>query len=336
VLLARSRFNRYALGAGVAIALLAGCGESQPPIGASGALPQSRTIAAPAELTGSWMLPEAKDENLLYVANANANTVTVYAYSGLKLVGTLDVDSPGGECVDKSGDVYVTAGRQVFEYRHAGSQAIETFGAENAWACSVNFESGALAVSNFGNDYSAGFVEVFRNNKKTVYQDKALYYIVACGYDDLGNLLIGGYQSKYTYKPVGFAMLTEGGNRLVPISLPGESSWRDIAAVQWDGRHWAVTIASPHRAEMVFRFDIANGHAKAIGKIFLANDPGKPGQAWITEPNDGGVGKGAQIVAGLGPVPKVRLWNYPTGQEPFAWLSDGGYPLGVTVSPAGH
>ncbi len=39
------RLGRYALCSRVAAAMLAGCGGSQPPIGAPGAIPQSRTIA---------------------------------------------------------------------------------------------------------------------------------------------------------------------------------------------------------------------------------------------------------------------------------------------------
>jgi hypothetical protein len=50
-----------------AAALFAGCGGSQPPIGALGAMPQSRAIATHADRGGSWMLPEAKSEDLLYV-----------------------------------------------------------------------------------------------------------------------------------------------------------------------------------------------------------------------------------------------------------------------------
>ena len=41
-------------------AMLAGCGGSQPPIGAPGVMPQSRAIAMHAAGGGSWMLPEAK------------------------------------------------------------------------------------------------------------------------------------------------------------------------------------------------------------------------------------------------------------------------------------
>ncbi len=38
-----------------AAALLAGCGGSQPPIGAPGAMPQTRAIATHAERSGSWL-----------------------------------------------------------------------------------------------------------------------------------------------------------------------------------------------------------------------------------------------------------------------------------------
>jgi hypothetical protein len=53
--LARSAFS-----IATAAALLAGCGESQPPIGVPGAMPQSRRNAAHTERSGSWTLPEAK------------------------------------------------------------------------------------------------------------------------------------------------------------------------------------------------------------------------------------------------------------------------------------
>jgi hypothetical protein len=39
--------------------MLAGCGGSQTPIGALGAMPQRRAIATHAERGKSWMLPEA-------------------------------------------------------------------------------------------------------------------------------------------------------------------------------------------------------------------------------------------------------------------------------------
>jgi len=53
----------------VTMALLAGCGGSQPPIGAPGAVPQSRAVATHVDRGGSWMQEEAKGEYLLYVTN---------------------------------------------------------------------------------------------------------------------------------------------------------------------------------------------------------------------------------------------------------------------------
>jgi hypothetical protein len=53
-------FGRYALSVGAAAAWLAGCGESQP-IGAPGAIPQSRAIATRPERGGSWMLPGSEE-----------------------------------------------------------------------------------------------------------------------------------------------------------------------------------------------------------------------------------------------------------------------------------
>jgi hypothetical protein len=47
-------FRRRALSMGVT-ALLAGCGGSQPPIGAPGAMPQSRAIAQHADRERVWL-----------------------------------------------------------------------------------------------------------------------------------------------------------------------------------------------------------------------------------------------------------------------------------------
>ena len=60
--------SRYALTSCVAAAMLTGCGGSQPPIGAPGAMPQTSAIATHADRGKSWMLPEAKSQDLLYVS----------------------------------------------------------------------------------------------------------------------------------------------------------------------------------------------------------------------------------------------------------------------------
>ncbi len=99
--------SRYALAIGAASALLAGCGGSQPPIGAPGAMPQSRATTTQARHGKSWMLPEAKRENLIYTVS---NPRAVLSYDTGKLVGTI-VSSYDyeGVCADESGNVFYGA-----------------------------------------------------------------------------------------------------------------------------------------------------------------------------------------------------------------------------------
>ena len=44
-------------------ALLAGCSGSQPPIGATGAMPQTSAVATHADRGKSWMLPGTSSES---------------------------------------------------------------------------------------------------------------------------------------------------------------------------------------------------------------------------------------------------------------------------------
>jgi len=61
--------------------MLAACGGSQTPIGAPGAMPQSRAIATHAQHGGSWMLPEAKGRDLLYVRGKSGIRMTASSSS---------------------------------------------------------------------------------------------------------------------------------------------------------------------------------------------------------------------------------------------------------------
>jgi hypothetical protein len=81
----------------VTIAAFAGCGALQTAVRPSAQ--QNAPVARDSGRARSWMLPEAKNEALLYVSNVY--TITVYSYPKGKLVGTLsDFEKPYGECVD--------------------------------------------------------------------------------------------------------------------------------------------------------------------------------------------------------------------------------------------
>src|SRR5580700_10082829 len=148
----RLSLGRYALSMGAAAAILAGCGGSQPPIGAPGAMPQTSTIATHADRSGSWMLPEAKREDLLYISDVYG--VHVFSYPKGTHVGDLTgVASPQGLCTDREGNVFVTdlTVGYVYKYAHGGTRPIKVlydiyvdFGPID---CSVDHVTGNLAVA---------------------------------------------------------------------------------------------------------------------------------------------------------------------------------------------
>ena len=61
--------------------LLAACDGSHPPIGAPGATRQIPPIPTQAERGSSWMLLEAKSDDLLYVGKASYPSYGVSVYS---------------------------------------------------------------------------------------------------------------------------------------------------------------------------------------------------------------------------------------------------------------
>ena len=75
----------YTLGLSAAVAMLFGCSGLQLPIGAPGVMSQSHAIATQAKHGGSWMLPEVKSGDLLYVVMGESYT-HVLTYPGYKQV----------------------------------------------------------------------------------------------------------------------------------------------------------------------------------------------------------------------------------------------------------
>ncbi len=145
------RLSRYAAALCVAATMLAGCGGSQPLIGNPGAAPQGRAITQQAAQGKSWMLPEAKRDDLLY-ATDNAGFVHVFSYPAGKEVGTIVVaGDPLGACVDRAGNVWVARFRMtsVVEYAHGGTSPIGDVGTypNNPWGCAVDPTTGNLAVT---------------------------------------------------------------------------------------------------------------------------------------------------------------------------------------------
>src|ERR1700727_305617 len=92
---------RHAFIVSMAIALLAGCGGSQPLIGAPRAMLSAKSAQAGNPLNG------ARSGDLLYVSENSQGAVEVFTYPSGRLVQTLSVLAPWGLCSDSNGNVFI-------------------------------------------------------------------------------------------------------------------------------------------------------------------------------------------------------------------------------------
>lgn len=321
----------------VAGTVLASCtGAGSPPQPGSSAIRQDRGR--------SWMAPEAKNEDLLYISDLEAQEVFVYTYGhGYKLVGELTgFFNPEGLCVDKAGDVFVTNDTssgvyQITEYAHGGTSPIanlvNTNGRVNG--CSVDLKTGDLAVTNFwGETERAGGVSIYRHatGNPTFYTDPNIYYYYFDGYDDKGDLFVDGL----TYGSAqGFAELPKGGSAFTDISL--DQTIYLPGGVQWDGKYMAVgdQVAVKHNfTSVIYQFSISGSSGTEVGDTILESS-NQVSQFWI--PGVGQSKKGVEAKTVIGPNQGGKdtlFWDYPAGGSPTDTISGEMDPIGATISLA--
>jgi hypothetical protein len=308
----------------MATAMLAGCGGSQPPISAPGAMAQSSAIATRADHGKSWMLPgTSSGSDLLYVADREGY-VYVLSYPQGQVVGGLNLPAAlnsGGICSDGDGDIFVPDEDTILEYAHGGTQPIAKLDDDYvANGCSVDPTTGNLAVTNDINNPYKGNVAVYPDAQgdPTYYSDSDIPYPLFCGYDNRGNLFIDGGGP--------FAELSSGSGKFTNITL----NKNNIAygQVQWDGKHMTVTS---NNADAIFRLKISGSTGTVVGTTRLRG-PGREAtsQSWI---------QGTTIIAPIGPGKadnRVGLWDYPRGGKAFmiAPLGRHATAIGATVSVA--
>jgi len=299
-------FGRYALSSCVAASLLAGCGGSQPPIGALRAMRQSRAIASHANSGGSWMLPEATKKPLIYISAHNSPLVYVYTYQGHK-VGELNIGMPQGECVDRAGDVWITdtSASEIVEYAHAGTTPIATLEdpGQQPSGCSVDPTTGNLAVTNICNAKSCGNgnVAIYAGAQglPTTYSGATISHYYFCAYDDRGNLLVNGVANGKPNKLL-YAELYKGAQNLTSITLPrGIKYWQSLQGV---GKYYAI-VGFKKRTCIVSHISIAGSRGKLIGSTVLER----------ASPIDFFVERNEILTLGI--VGIVSFWHYPSGQH---------------------
>lgn len=293
-------FGRYMLGGFAFTAMLAGCGGSQPPIGAPGAMPQTRAIATHAERA---RLSDAGGSNdaLLY-ANDGCSGICIYSYPSGKPAGSLD--GSGGICPAPDGSFYKlteNSSRAIVleHYAHGATQPIETVLVDGyeSLACSVDPMTGNVAISlNLNNE-----IAIVPNGSGT-----PRYYTVRLvpaylSYDSVGNLFVDGTW----YNAPKLAELRSGSDTFVRFALDRRLRNR-LGQVQWDGSY--ITIETLFNGVAIYRLSIHGGRATVVGKTTFNGVDHDAGTSWI---------QGSSVVVPFGvrsgPPTHIGIWPYPAG-----------------------
>ncbi len=291
-----------------------GCGGPQSAIGNLSALSQA---ALPQAAT-----PAGRGD-LLYVSDTETSDVYVFSYPKGKLVRTLTgFTDPAGECVDKSGDVFITntGASNILEYAHGGSTAVATLNDPGYFptGCSVDPVTGNLAVTNFSTSNSGpGNVILYRHAKGKPtgnYMDSAIDNMLLCSYDNAGNLFLDGLSQGNAFQ---FAELRKGGTSLFNVKL--NQNIQNAGGVEWDGTNVAV---GDQATNVIYQFAITGKKGQKVGSTPLSGAT-EVFQFWID---------GSKVIGPNAYGADVGIWHYPAGGSAIRTIGGLYAPLGAVVS----
>lgn len=285
-------FRRWALGVTALVVFLAGCGASEPPISGHS-----------TESAESWILPQAKNEPLVYVSSIGA--IYVFDYPARHLVGKIyDYRYPLGLCSDPQGNVYVSeyAYAELTEYAHGATSPTRTLSdpQSDPRGCAVDPLTGNIAIAN--ND--PGGVAIFPNGTGTpITYSAPVAYPNACAYDASGNLFVDGGS--------GFALaeLPRGSNAFESVNLNKSISGAD--GITWDGTYLALQDYDVPDA--IYRFSIAGSTGTLESTVTLDGPLYRPELGNQFAVHDGKVimpYDARDLRNGPG---KLGVWAYPAG-----------------------
>jgi hypothetical protein len=339
-----SGVRRYVLTSSVAVAMLAGCGGSQPPIGAPGPIPQRPGVATRADRI-SWMLPEAKYDDLLYASVQTSCCVKysadvfVFSYPSGKLVGKLSVtqDTMFGLCSDEQGDVFVTGfntnttgeGSYVYEYRHGGTKPIAKLQDPLAAdACSVDPLTGNLAVAGWTGNQAASLVIYSQTDgtytgKYTSYYDSEIRWVRWCAYDTSGNLYVDGENGS---GGVRLAVLHNGQFSNIDLNRSNFAPY----SLQWD-KDGDLVVADYEGSigpETLLEVQMDGTKATIVGTTILKD----AGHSWGSDSQF--AVKDLRVIGGGYPGDHLLAWRLHKGGHPVQRIASTpvGWWYGVTFS----
>ncbi len=321
-----SRFGGGVAAFCIGTAGLSGCsGFSSQVIPVRAGSPQSlwQPAARPPAQGQSWVAPEAKNEDLLYVSAENG--VFVYSYTQGKKVGQLLAPHPGGDCSDAKGNIFVADinDSKILEFSHGARTPIATLPdpGYNPASCAIDPKTGDLAVTNFQSTTGgAGNLVIYPNaqgGRKLYVKNSSLQTPYFCAFDKAGDLFIDGFDSGSN---TGFEELPKGSDSFEAVEL---------------NRH----IGAPGGVQAVGQ-EIAVGDS-AQGTVFTFAIRGNNGTVTSTTTLKGAQGGlagfvilGKKIVAATGFQNTAGYWPYPSGGNPTKILKDLSVATGVAISSA--
>jgi hypothetical protein len=316
------------------VAALTGCNAASQQSTITPAMRQANAAAS----FHSWMMPEARKSDLVYVTDTVKKKVFIYTYRDLKLVGNLSgFTYPASACADVAGDVFITDegsdDNQIFEYAHSSTSPLSVLNnppGAAPFACAVDPTTGNLAVTTTdnGNPEGPGSVSIFQGARGTPtnYSALGLYYFYYATYDASGDLFFDTAGQACCFQ---LSEIAAGQTRIQGSRLAG--GFPAYGSVAWDGKY---IVAGDPNSTTVYRYPIV-GSSVSYRTVQLTNGANIAQFAFKFS----GSGKQASATDLIGAqcgtnANTISIWPYPKGGAPEATITGPGCPNGVAFSPA--
>lgn len=327
----RLGFGRHALGIGLGLLMLAGCGGSRAD--GLGAFPTSSTTAQHQAHKSS-----GSSGDLVYAITAKG--IVILTYPTLSIVARIRAYRNWyAVCSDpNNGNVLAISGtNEIDEYAHGGTTPIAKIILPSGYptACSVDPTTGNLAVAAIDTPkelQDALFIYPQAQGNPTMYSDKQLPGLISPAYDDAGNLFVGA-RNKADGSRIG--ELKVGRNQFTVIKVTGA---RDtyLQQIQWDGTYLVFLVPNTRGYGTTVNQVKISGKTGTIVNSFLLNHC-QDDYFWIY---DGSL-LSFYYPAKVNNDYAIAAWPYPGGGKPtsrFYGLTKGRdytYDLTVSVAPSG-
>ncbi len=331
--MSRPTFRRHALSLGALCLILSGCGGFQAPA-ASPAVPPSfaefrnGTIPKHPDRAASWIAPATQKE-ILYLSDAGADAVYLYAYPSVRRIGKLtNLQDPSGLCTDAAGNVWVveTGISHIVKYAHAGTKKIANLtdsGFHDLLGCSVDPTTGNLAVADLGDPTGGGNVAIYADAKGTPkrYKSADLQAAYFCGYDDSGNLFVDGIDAAGAFL---LLELPAASSSLQTIAL--DQSVGFPGGIEWDGQYVAIgdQAYQSGNTSAIYQVSVSGSNATVHGTTVLT------GSCDVLQFGISGGTVGAPDAC----YNTASLYSYPAGGSPTDTITGLQYPVAAAVSIA--